>query len=46
MATVKQYVYVINHLKPSDNYISNSAFCIHGFCMILNLNRDYFLEQR
>jgi hypothetical protein len=26
--------------------ISNSAFCIYGFCMILSVNGDYFIEQR
>jgi hypothetical protein len=45
-------VSVINPLKPSGNYvppaltITNSAFCIYVFHMILTVNRDYFLEQR
>jgi hypothetical protein len=25
--------------------ISNSAFCIYGFCIILGLNGDYFLKR-
>jgi hypothetical protein len=41
-------------LKPNGNYtyipdavtISNFAVCIHAFCMILSINRNYFLEQR
>jgi hypothetical protein len=39
----------INPLKPNGNYmyepISNAAFCIYGFCMILSVNSDYLLEQ-
>jgi hypothetical protein len=38
----------INPLKPSGKLyvpaaltISNSAFCIYGFCMIVGVNRDY-----
>jgi hypothetical protein len=26
--------------------IPNAAFCAYRFCMILTLNRDYFLKQR
>jgi hypothetical protein len=29
-----------NYLK-----ICNAAFCIYGFCMVLTVNRDHFLEQ-
>jgi hypothetical protein len=45
-------VHVINRLKPSGYYmyhlifpISICAFCIHGPCMILTVNGDYFIKQ-
>jgi hypothetical protein len=43
--------FLINPLKPRGNYmyhlpVSDAAFCICGFLMILNVNRDYFLKQR
>jgi hypothetical protein len=31
---------------PPASIISNSAFFIHGFRMILSVNSDYFLKQR
>jgi hypothetical protein len=37
----KNEVYVSAALK-----ISNSAYCINGFRMILTINLDYFPEQR
>jgi hypothetical protein len=44
---------MFNVLKPNGQLyvpaalkISNSAFCIYGFCTILSVNSDYFLEQR
>jgi hypothetical protein len=46
------FFFFFNPLKPSGNYappalrISNSAFCICVFRMILSVNRDYFLQQR
>jgi hypothetical protein len=45
-------LYMINPLKPSDNYIppaltvSNFTFYIYVFRMILTANSDYFLKQR
>jgi hypothetical protein len=42
---------VINPLRPCDKYIpsiltiSNAAFCIYVFCMILSVNRNYFLKE-
>jgi hypothetical protein len=42
---------IINPFKPNDKYvpaaltISNSAFCIYIICMVLSINRDYFLIQ-
>jgi hypothetical protein len=32
------------HAAPAS-VISNSSFCIYGFCTILGINGDYFLEQ-
>jgi hypothetical protein len=26
--------------------VSNYAFCIYWFCMVLTVNSDYFLKQR
>jgi hypothetical protein len=31
---------------PAGLTISNSAFSKRGFCVILSINRDYFLKQR
>jgi hypothetical protein len=31
---------------PPALTISNCAFCIYGFCMILTINIDYFLKRR
>jgi hypothetical protein len=47
------FVSTFNPLKSSGTYmylyaastISNSAFCAYGFCMILSVNRDYFLKH-
>jgi hypothetical protein len=30
---------------PPALIIKNSAFCIYGFLMFLNVDNDYFLEQ-
>jgi hypothetical protein len=30
---------------PATLTISNSAFCVYGFHMILSVNRDYLLKQ-
>jgi hypothetical protein len=41
-----------NPLRPSGNYmnhlllrVSNAAFCIYWFCMVLTVNSDHFLKQ-
>jgi hypothetical protein len=39
-------VTLLNPLKLAALTVSNSAYCIDGFCMILNVNSGYFLEQR
>jgi hypothetical protein len=31
---------------PHSITVSNSAFCIYGFRMILTVNSDHFLKQR
>jgi hypothetical protein len=30
---------------PAALTTSNTVFCIYGFCMILTVNRDYFLKE-
>jgi hypothetical protein len=40
-----------NALRPSGNYepsavtVSNAAFCIYWFCMVLTVNSYYFLKR-
>jgi hypothetical protein len=42
----------INSLRPNGKYepfdltVSNAAFCIYWFCMVLTVNSDHFLKQR
>jgi hypothetical protein len=44
--------FILDLLRPSGNYepsaltVSNAAFCIYWFCMVLNVNSDYFRKQR
>jgi hypothetical protein len=26
-------------------HVPNAAFCIYGFCMVLNVNSDHFLKR-
>lgn len=44
-------LFLFSPLKPSGRYMSHcfenqrASFCICGFCIILNINSDYFLKQ-
>jgi hypothetical protein len=32
--------------SPRNGTVSNAAVCIYWFCMVLNINSNYFLKQR
>jgi hypothetical protein len=44
--SVLQRLNVQSPVVPPALIISNSAFCICGFGMVLSVNSDYFLKQR